>query len=97
MSGFVCSHGDTYDLFGTGGGDRLAADIGSHLLARIPIESAVSSGGDSGQPASLGDGAAGEAFRVLVDAVLDLEPVTEMSGCSSRILDTVRVALGARS
>lgn len=97
MSGFVCAHGDTYPLFGAGGGERLAADIGSRLLARIPIESAVSAGGDTGQPASLGDGVAADAFKVLVDAVLDLEPVTEMSGCSARILDTVRAALEARS
>ncbi|HET9731904.1 MAG TPA: P-loop NTPase, partial [Acidimicrobiales bacterium] len=27
MSGFVCDHGERYDLFGSGGGERLAAEI----------------------------------------------------------------------
>lgn len=97
MSGFVCSHGDLYELFGSGGGERLAAEIGSHLLARIPIEPAVSAGGDSGKPAALLAGTASDAFDVLVEAVLALEPVTEMSSCSARILDTVRSALAAKA
>ena len=29
MSGFTCDHGERYDLFGSGGGDRLAAEIGA--------------------------------------------------------------------
>ena len=56
MSGFTCAHGERYDLFGSGGGDRLAAEIGAPLLGRIPIEPQVSAGGDRGEPAALGDG-----------------------------------------
>jgi len=97
MSGFVCSHGELYELFGSGGGERLASEIGSRLLGRIPLEPAVSAGGDSGTPAALGDGAAAAAFRALADAVLALEPVTEMSSCSTRILETVRAALASKA
>jgi ATP-binding protein involved in chromosome partitioning len=97
MSGFVCSHGELYELFGSGGGERLASEIGSRLLGRIPLEPAVSAGGDSGTPAALGDGAAAAAFRALADAVLALEPVTEMSSCSTRILDTVRAAFASKA
>ena len=51
MSGFVCpSCGDTHDIFGSGGGARLAAEHGVELLGQIPIEPAVRAGGDTGQP-----------------------------------------------
>ncbi|HLY84203.1 MAG TPA: Mrp/NBP35 family ATP-binding protein, partial [Acidimicrobiales bacterium] len=52
MSGFTCAHGELYDLFGSGGGDRLATAIGVPLLGRIPLEPSVSAGGDVGQPAA---------------------------------------------
>lgn len=97
MSGFVCSHGELYELFGSGGGERLAYEIGAHLLGRIPLEPSVSAGGDSGTPAALGEGAAAAAFEALVDAVLALEPVTEMSSCSTRILDTLRASFASRT
>ncbi len=53
MSGFTCAHGEHYDLFGSGGGERLAQEIGAPLLARIPLEPAVSAGrrpGPAGRP-----------------------------------------------
>jgi ATP-binding protein involved in chromosome partitioning len=93
MSGFTCDHGEHYDLFGSGGGDRLAAEIGAPLLGRIPLQSAVSAGGDRGEPASLGGGEAGAAFGALVDAILDLEPVIDMQGCTARMLDAITTAL----
>ena len=95
MSGFVCDHGQRYELFGSGGGDRLAAEIGAPLLARIPIQPAVSAGGDLGAPAALGGGEAGEAFARLVDAVLEVAPVLEMGDCTARVLDAVRSRLDA--
>lgn len=93
MSGFSCEHGHRYDLFGSGGGDRLAAEIGAPLLARIPIQPAVSAGGDAGTPAALGGGEAGEAFARLIDAVLEVAPVVEMADCTARVLDAVRLRL----
>ena len=96
MSGFTCAHGDTYQMFGSGGGERLAAEIGSKVLACIPIEPGVSAGGDSGQPVSLGEGPAAQAFAGLAEAVLDLEQATQMSTCSVRILDMLRAERKAR-
>ena len=46
MSGFTCDHGERYELFGSGGGARLAQEIGAPLLACIPLEPAISDGGD---------------------------------------------------
>ena len=96
MSGFTCDHGEHYDLFGSGGGDRLAAEIGAPLLGRIPIEPSVSTGGDVGLPAALGDGPAAAAFAALADAVLEAVPVVEMSDCTARLLDDVEAALGPK-
>jgi ATP-binding protein involved in chromosome partitioning len=94
MSGFSCDHGQHYDLFGSGGGERLAAEIGAPLLARIPLEPSVSSGGDSGEPAALSGGPAAAAFAALADAVLEAVPVVEMADCTARLLDQIDVALG---
>jgi len=96
MSGFTCAHGVHYDLFGAGGGERLAHQIGAPLLARIPIEPAVSAGGDRGEPAALDGGEAGAVFAALVDAVLDVAPLVEMQGCTARMLDAVEAAVSAK-
>jgi ATP-binding protein involved in chromosome partitioning len=93
MSGFECGHGERYDLFGAGGGSRLAEEIGVPLLAQIPIQPAVSAGGDAGRPASVGPGEGGgavEAFARLVDAVVEVAPVVDVTGCTARMLDAVR-------
>ena len=96
MSGFTCAHGEHYDLFGSGGGERLAHEIGVPLLACIPLVPAVSAGGDRGEPAALEDGEAGAVFAALVDAVLDVAPVVEMQGCTARIFDAIETAVGSK-
>ncbi len=51
MSGFVCPNcRETHDIFGSGGGARVAAQNEVPLLGTIPIEAGVREGGDSGQP-----------------------------------------------
>jgi ATP-binding protein involved in chromosome partitioning len=96
MSAFVCDHGESYPLFGSGGGQLLADDAGAPLLGQIPLEPAVADGGDRGKPIALGDGPAAEAFRALADRVLDEAiPPVEMAGCSARMLDAATAALDA--
>jgi ATP-binding protein involved in chromosome partitioning len=96
MSAFVCAHGERYPLFGEGGGRRLAEEIGAPLVGEIPLDPAVSSGGDEGRPVALTGGAAGEAFLAIADRILtDVAPRVEMSGCSARMLERVEQALGA--
>ncbi|MFP3905777.1 MAG: Mrp/NBP35 family ATP-binding protein [Acidimicrobiales bacterium] len=94
MSAFICDHGESYPLFGTGGGQILADDAGAPLLGQIPLESSVALGGDTGTPVALGDGPAAEAFRALADRILDEAiPPVEMAGCSARMLDAAASAL----
>jgi ATP-binding protein involved in chromosome partitioning len=51
MSYFVCPDcGERDELFGYGGGERMAAEEGTQLLARIPIYPDVRQAGDDGMP-----------------------------------------------
>jgi ATP-binding protein involved in chromosome partitioning len=51
MSYFMCGHcGERTDIFGNGGGSRMAEDMGIPFLGEVPIDTRVRSGGDEGQP-----------------------------------------------
>ena len=50
MSWFTGDDGTRYELFGAGGGETLAADLGIPLLGRVPLVSAVRQGADEGRP-----------------------------------------------
>jgi ATP-binding protein involved in chromosome partitioning len=96
MSAFQCDHGDTYALFGEGGGEQLAHDAGVPLLGSVPLELAVSSGGDEGTPVVLADGPAADAFRTIAAHIADeAVPLAAMAGCSARMLDAAVAALDA--
>ncbi len=93
MSAFTCDHGESYALFGTGGGETLARDAGIPLLGQVPIENAVSEGGDIGEPVVLGEGPAADAFRAIADRIVtEAVPPTELAGCSARMLETAMAA-----
>jgi ATP-binding protein involved in chromosome partitioning len=94
MSSFTCEHGTSYSLFGEGGGAELAEDAGVPLLGQVPLEPAVATGGDEGEPVVLGDGPAAEAFRAIADRILsEAIPPVEMAGCSARMLTAAIAAL----
>ena len=95
MSEFVTPNGEHYPLFGEGGGKELADTIGAPLVAQIPIEPAVATGGDTGTPVTLSapDSPAGAAFHDLADKLVsDLAPPIEMAGCTARILELAEQA-----
>jgi len=50
MSWFTGEDGRRYEIFGAGGGAKLANDLGVPLLGQIPLEIALREGGDAGQP-----------------------------------------------
>ena len=51
MSGFVCPHcGETTDLFKSGGGERMADEMGVPFLGRVPLDPRVVASGDEGKP-----------------------------------------------
>ncbi|NDA78120.1 MAG: hypothetical protein EBY07_10045 [Actinobacteria bacterium] len=99
MSEFVCDHGQSYALFGTGGGEALADEIGVPLLGRIPIEPAVADGGDTGEPVSLaGEGPAAQAFRDIATLIItETVPPVRMAECSARVESATAVTVNRRT
>src|SRR5882757_6875561 len=72
MSSAVCaSCGDHTDLFGSGGGARLAALARAALLGQVPLDRAARLAGDRGVPVVLDDPDAASA-RVLADVAARL-------------------------
>jgi ATP-binding protein involved in chromosome partitioning len=99
MSAFTCDHGETYALFGSGGGRALADEIGAPLLGQVPLEPSVAAGGDNGTPVALaGVGPAADAFRAIAERIVtETVPPVSMAGCSARMLDAVEAALGPKA
>jgi ATP-binding protein involved in chromosome partitioning len=97
MSDFTCEHGTSYALFGSGGGARLAADIGVPLIGTVPIHPSVASGGDAGHPVALDDGQPLAAvFAEMAETIATVvAPVIAMDGCSVRMLEHVEAAVEA--
>jgi ATP-binding protein involved in chromosome partitioning len=96
MSDFVCEHGTSYALFGSGGGARLAADVGVPLIGQIPLHPSVAAGGDAGTPVALDEGSPlAEVFDAIAESVITIVPVVPMDGCSVRLLERVEAAVEA--
>ena len=92
MSEFVAPDGTRHVIFGSGGGQRLAALTGAPLVGEVPIDGAVSEGGDNGRPVVLSHpdlpAAAACSPRSRRDRRGTLPPV-EMAGCTARMFDLV--------
>jgi ATP-binding protein involved in chromosome partitioning len=77
MSWFTGDDGTRYELFGRGGGQELADEIGVPLLGQIPLLPALRVGGDEGKPVAAvePDSEAGLAFRALAERIaVELKP-----------------------
>ncbi len=97
MADFTCEHGTSYALFGSGGGARLAADVGVPLLGSVPLHPSVAAGGDAGSPVALDDEQplAAEFARIAAVLVDNPPAVISMDGCSARLLERVEAAVAA--
>jgi len=76
MSWFTGDDGKRYELFGSGGGAALAAELEVPLLAQIPLVALLREGGDAGAPiaAVAPDSEAGKAFHMLAAQVEEMRP-----------------------
>ncbi|HLG68100.1 MAG TPA: P-loop NTPase [Acidimicrobiales bacterium] len=96
MSAFVCDHGTSYALFGSGGGARLSAELGVPLLGSIPLHPDLAASGDRGEPVALGHDRLASAFADLAAVIAEqISPVIETSGCTARLLEHVAHAVAA--
>jgi ATP-binding protein involved in chromosome partitioning len=95
MSSFTCDHGTSYALFGSGGGQRLAEEIGVPLIGSVPLDPTVASGGDAGRPAAIESSSpVADVFAALASKIVtEIAPVVAMQGCSARLLAHVESAL----
>jgi len=71
MSWFTGDDQKRYEIFGSGGGERLAKDLGVALLGQIPLETRLREGGDVGEPVVIAapDSEAAKAFHELAKNV----------------------------
>jgi ATP-binding protein involved in chromosome partitioning len=92
MHAFVAPDGTSHAIFGSGGGRRLAALTGAPLVGEVPIDGAVSEGGDVGKPVvwTHPDLPAASALNEIARRIVEeLLPPVEMAGCTARIFELV--------
>jgi ATP-binding protein involved in chromosome partitioning len=90
MSYFVCGHCDERtEIFGHGGGAKMAEDLSIPFLGEVPIDTRVRSGGDEGQPivAAAPDAPAAKAFSDVAGRV-----AAEISKSNLRVLRVIQTA-----
>ena len=78
MSGFICPHcNETVEIFGTGGGKKVALEYSLRFLGKVPMDPQVVMGGDSGRPylSSGADTVATRAFDEILDNILKELPI----------------------
>jgi ATP-binding protein involved in chromosome partitioning len=75
------------EVFGHGGGQELADELGVPLLCSVPLDPAVVEAGDSGHPLVLTSeaGPAAEALSSLVARLIQALPPAELETCTGRI------------
>jgi Mrp family chromosome partitioning ATPase/predicted Fe-Mo cluster-binding NifX family protein len=74
MAGLVCPHcGESIDLFGEGGGERMSSEMDVPFLGRIPIDPAIVKSGDTGKPFAYWESKSpsGGAFTGLVERLTE--------------------------
>jgi Mrp family chromosome partitioning ATPase/predicted Fe-Mo cluster-binding NifX family protein len=87
MSGLICPHcGKFINVFKTGGGEKMAAEMGVPFLGTIPLDPRIVETSDNGEPfvSHFSDTEAAKAFRGVV------QPILVMSGGS--LADSVPAA-----
>jgi len=90
MSYFVCGHcQERTEIFGNGGGRRMAEEMGIPFLGEVPIDTRVRTGGDEGQPivAAAPDAPAAQAFLDLASRV-----AAQVSIQNMRVLKVIQTA-----
>ena len=94
MSYFVNESDEKYFIFGKGGGQELARELGVPLLGSVPIDENVSKGSDEGNPVILSDGQASVALNNIVDVIItEAIPLNKITDCSAYIEHETAVEL----
>jgi ATP-binding protein involved in chromosome partitioning len=90
MSYFVCGHcQERTDIFGNGGGRRMAEEMQIPFLGEVPIDTRIRSGGDEGMPivSAVPDAPAAQAFMAVASQV-----AAQVSIQNLRVLRVIQTA-----
>lgn len=90
MSYFLCGHcQERTEIFGHGGGQTMATDLGIPFLGEVPIDTRVRTGGDEGRPvvAEAPDAPAAQAFVEIAGKV-----AAQISIQAARVLKVIQTA-----
>jgi ATP-binding protein involved in chromosome partitioning len=72
MAGYLCPHcGEMSEPFGSGGAEAAAKELGIPFLGRIPLDIAIRTASDAGEPPALGDGPIAKAYAMIAVKVAD--------------------------
>jgi ATP-binding protein involved in chromosome partitioning len=72
MAGYACpACGEISDPFGQGGAEQAAKDMDFPFLGRIPLDIAIRTASDAGDPPAAGDSAAATAFTAIASRLGD--------------------------
>lgn len=72
MAGYLCPHcGEMSEPFGSGGAEAAAKELGIPFLGRIPLDIAIRTASDAGEPPALGDGPIANAYAAIAAKVSD--------------------------
>lgn len=87
MAGFTTPSGEHFELFGKGGGQELADDLGVPLITSIPLDPFVVEGGDDGSPVVRTNPGSPAAVAVIEGArrIVELVPPAESETCTARV------------
>ncbi len=70
MAGYACPHcGEVSDPFGSGGAEAAAGSMGLAFLGRVPLDIAIRTDSDRGEPPAAGDGPQAEPFAAIARRV----------------------------
>ncbi len=81
MSGFTTPAGESFPIFGTGGGQLLAEELGVPLLGRVPLTMALREQSDGGLPVVLAEpaDAASRAITQIAQRLIEMAPAAPVS------------------
>ncbi|MGH9246581.1 MAG: P-loop NTPase [Acidimicrobiales bacterium] len=76
MSWFTADDGVRYEIFGAGGGELLAGELGVPLLGQVPLVAALREGADRGNPvvAHSPDSAVARSISTIAGRLLEMPP-----------------------
>lgn len=89
MAYFICpDNGKKYNIFGSGGGERLAQEAEIPFLGRVPIDPRIVVGGDTGNPIVLTspDCDASKAFQEIAESVAQQVSIANANSTSLPVL-----------